>query len=85
MVALIAVFLVSICGAEIWYQYDFEPDEGDWTLQPGTALSTKYSHSGTHSIVSDAEGENGRYAEIFLDMIPKNAKTIRASSATPGK
>jgi hypothetical protein len=71
-----AVFLASICDAKIWYQHDFEPDEGDWSLQPGTALSTKHSHSPTHSIVSNAKGENGRYAEIFLDMIPKDAKII---------
>jgi len=75
-IALIAVFFSPICDAKIWYQYDFEPDEGDWILDAGTSLSTKYSHSRTHSISSDAKGVEGRYATMFLDMIPQNVKTI---------
>lgn len=74
--AFAAVLLTPICNAEIWYQYDFEPDEGNWTLGAGTELSTEFAHSGTHSIMSDAVGDNGRYAEIFLDMIPDDAKTV---------
>jgi len=62
--------------ARIWYQYDFEQGKGDWALGQGVALSTKYSHSGGYSVVSNGEGESGRYAEILLDMIPRDARTV---------
>jgi hypothetical protein len=63
-------------NAKEWYKWDFEQGKGNWSLGPGTALSSKYSHSGTRSVVSNATGENGRYAEIFIDMIPRDARTL---------
>ena len=63
-------------NTKIWYYWDFEQGKGKWSLGPGIALSNKYAHSGTHSIVSNAEGKNGRYAEILLDMIPKYASSF---------
>ena len=45
----------TITYAEVYYRQDFEGGAADWQFY-GCEISTKFAHSGAHSVVSIGEG-----------------------------
>jgi len=57
----------TISYAKVYYEQDFENGAKDWEFTD-CEISTKFAHSGTHSILSAAQGAGCPFAHVELDV-----------------
>ena len=68
LVLMLSILIpATMSYAKVYYEQDFESGAKDWGFS-NCEISTKFAHSGTHSVLSAAQGAACPYAHVELDV-----------------